>query len=587
MMILRVNQELHRARCLHRDLVRAALSCCFIVSAAGQACAAGQIDVLTVVGDTSPDGSGQYQAFGLPALNDAGQIGFVSQLSGTAGGTADNIAWVRLGESTNTTIARKGISSLDGDTITSHVSNQVSLDEAGRVHGVGSVAGPPSETVGFVGDGATLMSYARFGDPSPSGNNALQTATFPSVNDQGVAAFQGIYSGTNAETGIYSRPFNGALTTRLLSGAAPPGIGTVTLNALTSRPTINESGQIAVRADVNDGMTTRRTILRLDGTTVVKLAREGDVTGSTTISSITSTLNPINDSGQVAFVAQYTQPAVSRTGVFLADDGGISLVAPGLLPGSGTAASVVRVNGMNNAGQVALYAEFGTAIDPPSGIYLADEAGPMLIAFEDTLTPAGDKYFRRLLDSFLSLNESGQLVFSAELSDTANGPLAGRGLFFYDPDTGLEQIIRTGSAFMGSTFTDMGIQGPGHLTQAFDTSFSGFNNSGQVAFFFSLANGTSGLAIWTPDTQLPGDFNSDGAVDAADYVVWRKNPGGIYTLDDFNTWRANFGNTAGAGTEGDVVADATVPEPKVAFNLCCAIGAVSGLRVYCRRKVTA
>ncbi len=31
--------------------------------------------------------------------------------------------------------------------------------------------------------------------------------------------------------------------------------------------------------------------------------------------------------------------------------------------------------------------------------------------------------------------------------------------------------------------------------------------------------------------DLPGDFNHDGAVDAADYVVWRKNPGGIYTQE--------------------------------------------------------
>ena len=34
--------------------------------------------------------------------------------------------------------------------------------------------------------------------------------------------------------------------------------------------------------------------------------------------------------------------------------------------------------------------------------------------------------------------------------------------------------------------------------------------------------------------RLPGDFNRDGSVDAADYVVWRKNPGGIYTPDDYN-----------------------------------------------------
>ncbi|MEX0613719.1 MAG: PEP-CTERM sorting domain-containing protein [Pirellulales bacterium] len=46
---------------------------------------------------------------------------------------------------------------------------------------------------------------------------------------------------------------------------------------------------------------------------------------------------------------------------------------------------------------------------------------------------------------------------------------------------------------------------------------------------------------------LPGDFNQDGAVDAADYVVWRKGLGTTYTQDDYNIWQANFGATLGSG----------------------------------------
>ena len=61
---------------------------------------------------------------------------------------------------------------------------------------------------------------------------------------------------------------------------------------------------------------------------------------------------------------------------------------------------------------------------------------------------------------------------------------------------------------------------------------------------------------------LPGDFNHDDVVDAADYVVWRRNDG---TPDDYNAWRANFGATAGsaatAGLSG--AAHFSVPEPPV------------------------
>jgi hypothetical protein len=66
---------------------------------------------------------------------------------------------------------------------------------------------------------------------------------------------------------------------------------------------------------------------------------------------------------------------------------------------------------------------------------------------------------------------------------------------------------------------------------------------------------------------LFGDFNDDGSVDAADYVVWRKNEiannplpndNGLATQSErFALWKANFGNTSpgsgSGGGSGDVV----------------------------------
>jgi hypothetical protein len=45
----------------------------------------------------------------------------------------------------------------------------------------------------------------------------------------------------------------------------------------------------------------------------------------------------------------------------------------------------------------------------------------------------------------------------------------------------------------------------------------------------------------------PGDYNRDGTVDTADYVVWRKGLGTTYTQADYDVWRANFGQTIGSG----------------------------------------
>src|SRR5205823_9969232 len=96
-------------------------------------------------------------------------------------------------------------------------------------------------------------------------------------------------------------------------------------------------------------------------------------------------------------------------------------------------------------------------------------------------------------------------------------------------------------------------------------------------FFIQLANQNG--AAWFDNASLtrltadvvpvPGDYNNNGIVDAADYVVWRKNIGqstltnrsssitGPVGQADYNFWRSQFGNAA-AGSGALLTA---VPEP--------------------------
>jgi hypothetical protein len=60
-----------------------------------------------------------------------------------------------------------------------------------------------------------------------------------------------------------------------------------------------------------------------------------------------------------------------------------------------------------------------------------------------------------------------------------------------------------------------------------------------------------------PD-DLPGDFNFDGTIDAADYVVWRKTMGG--DTGAYSLWRTNFGRTL-EGSGGNGFGSPSVPEP--------------------------
>jgi hypothetical protein len=87
-----------------------------------------------------------------------------------------------------------------------------------------------------------------------------------------------------------------------------------------------------------------------------------------------------------------------------------------------------------------------------------------------------------------------------------------------------------------------------------------------------------------------GDYNNNGTVDAADYVVWRNNLNttttlpndstpGMVTQEDYNIWRSNFGVTAGSGS--GLAQSATVPEPQ---SLWLCLSAIINL-VWFRRQI--
>jgi hypothetical protein len=75
--------------------------------------------------------------------------------------------------------------------------------------------------------------------------------------------------------------------------------------------------------------------------------------------------------------------------------------------------------------------------------------------------------------------------------------------------------------------------------------------------------------------ELPGDYNGNSIVDAADYVVWRNGLGGIFTQSHYDVWRANFGKTAGSGA---IVA--SIPEPASWL-----LGLAVGMSLICFRPV--
>jgi autotransporter-associated beta strand protein len=86
-----------------------------------------------------------------------------------------------------------------------------------------------------------------------------------------------------------------------------------------------------------------------------------------------------------------------------------------------------------------------------------------------------------------------------------------------------------------------------------------------------------GLLLVSTTSALPGDFNLDGKVDAADYVLWRKDPNAFLPAT-YDTWRSNFGNPPGAGS-GAGLGGGAVPEPATCGLVLCAM-----IGVLCSRR---
>ena len=96
---------------------------------------------------------------------------------------------------------------------------------------------------------------------------------------------------------------------------------------------------------------------------------------------------------------------------------------------------------------------------------------------------------------------------------------------------------------------------------------------------------------------LPGDYNNDRVVNAADYALWRKSVGtnnillndaigGTIDDDHYNQWRANFGKTIASGGSGASL----VPELGTALLMLTAavvvmFAARGGRRLPSRRQI--
>jgi hypothetical protein len=152
-------------------------------------------------------------------------------------------------------------------------------------------------------------------------------------------------------------------------------------------------------------------------------------------------------------------------------------------------------------------------------------------------------------------------------------------LYVIDPASSYNVVKTINLSTSINTARDIALDASGNL---FISQFGGTGTAGGAIDFIPAANvlnpstltdnssidwytsstlaSFSGIDIGLGPKTLAGDYNGDGKVTAADYVVWKN--GGSPTPNspgDYTTWKANFGKTAGSGSSLGTAA--AVPEP--------------------------
>jgi hypothetical protein len=480
-------------------------------------------------------------------------------------------AYLPNGNGGNTLIAREGTTVAPGFAggIFSNIGSGQANNNAGVIAFIASVTGGDttfqSDQGLFTGTPGNLTLIAREGSAAPGATGTSPvfstTTNYPTldrrINNSGQVTFGAQLSGDGVSAlndhAIYvwtPDGGNGTLALAAQTGSTAPGLGSPTIrySVIDESPGFNDAGKVAFRGQVigdpGDGVTLVNNFGIWKGTpgNLEVVVRSDDDSPIPGVKIRSQDPNPrINAAGQVTFFS-----VLAGTGVMNGvNDRALWVTTP--------------------SGEIQLLARRGEAA-PGTG------AG-VNFSVLDGVPPA--------------INALGQVAFTATLSGTGVSGANDRGLWAGTPGN-VSLVAREGDVIdldPGAGVLNRTIQSMSFangysrhpVNPSFESASAALNDAGQIAWqaIFTAASGGGSAIFLTslpapPGDDLDGDYNDDGLVDTADFVVWQKFNGTSTDLpndpnpvpidnDQYTTWQTHFGESnAGAGGADR---STTVPEP--------------------------
>ena len=328
------------------------------------------------------------------------------------------------------------------------------------------------------------------------------------------------------------------------------------------------------------------------------LANNGAIVGHGRIDSENTIVNSTTGRLEVGGGDRLVVNAGNAGGVGLDNDGEIAVVG-------GEIEFLERVTNTNTAAEIALlngvvrFPKTGFGFDSTTGVLATTGgtndiygtvriqgassrivvAGESTAVFHDPVTNAG---------GVIEVFPGSSAVYLQGLTTTGSGSALSIHLAAPDEDPDFGQVEVGGSAALDGTLQ---VQLAGGFVPANGDAFQILTAAGGITGSLSLAAEPTlpSSLQWDLDINASnvvlsvvstGDYNGNGAVDAADYVLWRKtlnqtgaglaadgNGNGVVDPADYDFWRTRFGNTEFAIGTG---AAAAVPESTTMSILCSA-----------------